>query len=460
MEGFRFNAVISRFFASAKPHVCWTVLTLLTVATLVITPARAQSRTPFVDLLPDLTFSEPSAGAPIGPVATIPLAAQVDLREQPFFSFVYSSLFQQNIDLEFQNPNGQFLVESAPTTNRVRITLPRTSGFSRLWTISLTNLLIPNVSSYQVAKLAFVNPNPNRHSLVLQALGFSENAPSPEPRISITASNGVNQLFFYNGYVRYAPDFQSGWTIIPDARNYFTNQSLGNGFFSVAPFDLPIPPVNLDTNIGGSGSGGYMNVRVRPGFQIVANQLLLTNTVGFCMNLVTAPNPLPNGTAIIKLDEPYSIVPSGASNILSSFLEAFGPVDPSRLCINLYQNGAWTDPNQTLGPGEGVIFYNPGEEFNVTFVGSHLTGTLMNYVPAGLSIRAPLIPDSGGLSTRHGYQPTAGDTVTRVSFGTVQTYTFTEDGVWDPSEPSIGSSEGVLINAKQASVWTRFFSVR
>src|SRR3954454_18853027 len=109
-----------------------------------------------------------------------------------------------------------------------------------------------------------------------------------------------------------------------------------------------------------------MNVGIRPGFQIIANQLLLTNTVGFCMNLVS-PGAISSGSAMIKLDEPYSIVPFGASNILSSFLETFGPVDPSRLCINLFENGAWTDPNQTLGPGEGVIFYNPGEEFNITF---------------------------------------------------------------------------------------------
>ena len=82
----------------------------------------------------------------------------------------------------------------------------------------------------------------------------------------------------------------------------------------------------------------------------------------------------------------------------------------------------------------------------------------MNQVPAGISIRASLIPDNGGISTRHGFQPTVGDTVTRFLSGNVVTYVYGEGGVWDPAEPTIASGEGVLINAQNPFVWTRYFS--
>jgi hypothetical protein len=211
-----------------------------------------------------------------------------------------------------------------------------------------------------------------------------------------------------------------------------------------------------------------MNVRVRPGFQIIANQLRSfddDDSVGarfhpdFIFGSNSATGALSNGSALIKLDEAYPFVPPSAAKILESVLELFPAIDSSRVCINLYENGAWTDPNQTLAPGEGVIIYNPGNEFTVTFVGIPLSGELMNYVPAGPSLRSPMIPQSGRISTDQGYLPTPGDTVARMLNGSLLTYTFTVENRWDPSEPSLATGEGVLINAKQASVWTRFFRV-
>src|SRR2546423_7249925 len=117
---FTFKALISNCFVSGKRLVCRIFFVCITLAVGASASVHAQSRTPFLDLLPSLTYSEPSVGAPIGPTAYIPASNQADVREQPTFSFVYCSLFQQNVDLELYNSAGQPLVESAPTTNKVR----------------------------------------------------------------------------------------------------------------------------------------------------------------------------------------------------------------------------------------------------------------------------------------------------------------------------------------------------
>jgi hypothetical protein len=474
--GFRtFKAFIShlqwRQRRDATPRLSQRVLTytILTCFILAIASANvsAQSRTPFLDLLPSLKFSDAPQNVPLRitdsttaqmPVLIDGIPGPVDLREQPYFSIIYSSCLQQNVDLDLRDSAGHSLVQSPPLIGKVRLTLPKTGGFPRLWTVSLTNSLVPNVDKAVVASLSFLDPNPRPPCLEIQALGFSESAPSSEPKISIATSGATNNVFFYNGYLRGAPTVDAAWTTIPSARNNFQTNAGASAFFTVAPFALPIPPVNLDTNFG-SAPGGYMSVHVNTGFSIIANQLRETNTVSACLNTNRVMGTIPNGSAIIKLDEAYSFVPTGASNILDSLLRTFGQIDPSTVCMNVYENGAWTDPNQTLAPGEAVIFYNPADEFTVYFIGSALSGTMMNYVPAGLSLRAGMLNDVGGISTLHGYQPSVGDTVTRFSSGTFTTYTFTAPGVWDPSEPVLHSGEGVLINAKQPTVWTRFFSM-
>lgn len=457
------------YFLRHNPMKLIVACTFLAAA--LMRTAHAQSWTPFLDLLPGLTYSQPSTGAPIGPTAYIPSSTAIDLREQPYFSFIYTSGFQQNIDLQLRNAAGEALAESGPFTNTIRITLPRTAGYSRLWTVPLTNLLKPNLIDYHVATFSFLHLNPIPNRINIEALGFSTNFPSPEPRVFIAASNSTdsastnseasvtNQLFFYNGVLRYAPDLESNWTLVPAARNRLeTNSSIGMGFFATAAFALPPPPpVNLYTNLPSGGGGGYINVRVPHGFQIVANQLVYSNTVS--AGLFGNPNgTIPNHSAIIRLDEPYSFVPPGASEILASFLETFGPIDRARICMNLYEDGVWSDPNQSIAPGEGFIFYNPGEEFTALFVGSALTGILMNEVPAGLSIRAPLAVDAGGITSLHNLRPSIGDTVTRATASGLVTYTFTEPGVWDPSEPFLKTGEGVLINAQHAFTWTRVFN--
>jgi len=420
--------------------------------------------------LPTLTYSQPSEGAPIGPTAFIPASVSIDLREQPYFSFVYSSGFQVNLDLELRNSAGKVLAAFGASPNLVRITLPRTSGFPRLWTVALTNLLKTNVTDFRVAAFAFLNPTPHPHLIKIDGLGFSTNAPSPSPHLAleiaspsnadITANNSAlsAQLFFYNGSVRYAPDLQSDWTLVPAARNLAQTNIQGTGFFTLVPSPLETPPMNLDTNIAPAGTGGFINIPIRSGFQIIANELVYSNTVatGFIPN---PPGTLPDGSAIIRLEEPYSYVPPNASNILSAFLQTFGPIDPARININLYQNGVWTDPNESIAPGEAMIFYNPGNEFTAVSLGNFVTGNLMTYVPAGVSIRAPLIPQSGGITTVHKFQPSIGDTVTRITAAGLITYAFVEPGVWDPSEPILEQAEGFLINAQKPFTWTSFFSL-
>jgi hypothetical protein len=429
---------------------------------------RAPMRTPFLDLLPGLKVSgmtaDPFLKISSGAVAELPAViygaeVRIDLREQRYFSFIYSSCLQENVDLEFRNAAGQALVGGGPVTNSIRVTLPRTGGYPRLWTVALTNAVVQNGSDYLVRAMSLL-PNPKPACLEIQALGFSADAPSGEAKVSIQSTNGVNEVFFYNGALQFAANVDSGWETLRSARNNFVSNGENSGFFSVLPFEIPIPAVNLDTNNPSAAPGGYMSVKVRAGFSMFSNQLRATNLVGVCITTNFIQGTLLNGAAVIKINEPLPFVPAGATNIVKGVLEKFGPIDPATIAVNVYENGEWTNPNETLAPGEGVIFFNPGEEFTLFFIMTPLTGILMNDVPAGYSVRGAMTPLSGGITSTHGYRPSVGDTVTRMdSLGTLTTFTYTATG-WDPFEPSLNMGEAVLVNAKEATVWTRFFSVR
>jgi hypothetical protein len=429
---------------------------------------------PFFDLLPHMS---PSFG-PERPVkideprtANLPgeingASVQLNMVEQPFFSFIYSSSMDQNFDLELLNAAGQSMIQNIEGDRNFRVTLPRTGGFSRLWTISLRNFLNTNLTQFEAVTLSFLYPQPKPSSLEIHALGFSRMAPSAEPKVAFSKAVTTNRLLFYNGYLQTAASLDSPWVTIPGARSGMMVTNSRDGFFKVVPMKLPFPPVSsAPTNIA-SGTGGYMTVAVRSGFSIISNQLRTEkDTVGarlntnFIFGADFGPTTLANGSAVIKLDEAYSFVPSGSSNIVSSLLEILPSIDASQISVNLYQDGAWTDPNQTLAPGDPVIFFNQGSEFTVAFVGLTLRGNLINHVPAGISLRSAMLPDVGPISRHHGFVPTPGDTITRLIYDSPQTYTFTEANTWDPSEPTLSTGEGVVINAVTSSIWFRFFTL-
>jgi len=110
--------------------------------------------------------------------------------------------------------------------------------------------------------------------------------------------------------------------------------------------------------------------------------------------------------------------------------------------INSFSSGAWTDPNMTLAPGEGVIAI-AGSSTTLTFKGEVLQGYLVNPIPSGMSIRASKYPKSDLISSL-GFPLGNGDSVTRRINGNYTTYTY-HNGIWTPTPPTINAGEAFWI---------------
>ena len=171
---------------------------------------------------------------------------------------------------------------------------------------------------------------------------------------------------------------------------------------------------------------GYMNVTAPQGFSIIANQLNSTNnSIG---SLIPSPN---NGSIVYKF----------VNGVLTANNYFF----------------SWTDPNMTLNPGEGVIFYNAGPGGSTfTFVGEVKQGTLSTQLPAGFSIISSQVPQAGLISTDLGMPiPNNGDIVYQGGTFTANNYFFG----WSGGEPNLGVGEAVLTYKTAAQTWTRNFTV-
>ncbi len=157
------------------------------------------------------------------------------------------------------------------------------------------------------------------------------------------------------------------------------------------------------------------------------------NTVGEVLKVV------PNGTHLLKFD-----------HATQEFLPR-----------NVFHAGHWSDPQQTLAPGEGAFIFIPGHRpAIVTFTGNcHYGGSV--FVPAGISLISS--PDCGTINfaplvpppiPRFGwdslsFDPQEGDVV--YSFDNTeqrfQIHTF-RNGAWD-SLPRIGVAESCFVQTTQ-----------
>src|ERR1051325_5515935 len=174
---------------------------------------------------------------------------------------------------------------------------------------------------------------------------------------------------------------------------------------------------------------GYVNLSLPAGYTMIANPLNTTNnTIG---SLIT---DFPNFGNLLKWN--------GTGFTVATF--AFG---------------SWDQPNITLNPGEGA-FVNIGSPFTLTFVGDVMQGSLTNPIPAGYSIRASQVPQSGGVSTTLGLtQLGTFDNLLVWTGSGYQIYTVLPGGAWDPSEPQINVGQSFFVNASAPTSWQRTFSV-
>jgi hypothetical protein len=172
---------------------------------------------------------------------------------------------------------------------------------------------------------------------------------------------------------------------------------------------------------------GYVNLSLPVGYSMIANPLNTTNNT-----LNALLSDVPNSTQLLKWN--------GTGFDVATFFF-----------------GAW-DNNLTLDPGEGA-FINLGAAHTVTFVGEVMQGSLVNPIPAGYSIRASQVPQSGGVTTTLGLTQLDNGSQILLWNGSgydVHTLFF---GNWDPSEPTVNVGQSFFINAGAATSWTRTFSV-
>jgi hypothetical protein len=184
---------------------------------------------------------------------------------------------------------------------------------------------------------------------------------------------------------------------------------------------------------------GYINVVCKPGFNLIADQLITSNTTVAAL----FPN-VPGGSQVLKW--------AGSGFTINNY-------DPD------FQE--WDNPNQTVGIGEGCFLFNPTTtNITVTFVGDVPQGNLTNSIPHNYSLQSSQVPQAGKLQTDLGYIPSPNDTVLRWNNGYpgpsgYLIYTYDADFLeWD-LEPTLNVGEGffILRNAPGVGAWTRQFSV-
>ena len=173
---------------------------------------------------------------------------------------------------------------------------------------------------------------------------------------------------------------------------------------------------------------GYTRVTYPVGKSLIANPLSREdgNTLA---KLFTG---FPDGTTLAKLDE------------------ATG-----ELTVNVFEGGAWENPEMTLDPGEGAVLDLAGENaVTVDYFGVALQGDLASVIPARAALRSALTPAEGGVASVLGLPEVDGLEVQLLhnESGAYVTYTFSDE-VWQPSEPSVALGQAFRVTAVAALEW-------
>jgi hypothetical protein len=126
----------------------------------------------------------------------------------------------------------------------------------------------------------------------------------------------------------------------------------------------------------------------------------------------------------------------------------------------LYSGSAWSGPDFTLIPGEGVFVSNTnGSAFELTFKGEVLQGFLSRAVSTGFSIRSSPTPEAGAVPTLLGFTPVGDDEVQRYLSGSPESFQYFSGFGWVPSEPQADVGEAFWFNPISSRTLERTFSV-
>jgi len=193
-------------------------------------------------------------------------------------------------------------------------------------------------------------------------------------------------------------------------------------------------------NVYSVNAVGYINKTIGPNYNLLANPFKVADE-----SLDSIMPTAGNGTVIYK--------PSGGSFEIRTYDSSIPGWDP--------------DGALTINLGNGVICYNPGANYTVTFVGevqqSVGGAAIQNAVGAGQSIKSSKVSQAGPISTALGFNPTANVTAYQydpsgLGFASPNSYAVS-DGFWDPAEPVLGYAEALILDSAAPQSWDRVFTV-
>jgi hypothetical protein len=174
---------------------------------------------------------------------------------------------------------------------------------------------------------------------------------------------------------------------------------------------------------------GYLSITLPPGFSMIANPLqATTNTVGKVFK------DWPDGTTLNKFDT-----------------QLF------RLAENEVKSSQWTNPSESLMPGEGAIFFNPTSDYrSVCFMGEIPPPDLSIPIPSGFSMCSSPVPHSGSLIEDLEF-PIANGDVIHVFDRDKQQYALYpyENGNWTAGAPTLSVGEAFWVAKTEPGTWTR-----
>ncbi len=180
---------------------------------------------------------------------------------------------------------------------------------------------------------------------------------------------------------------------------------------------------------------GYVNLALKPGFQLICNPLDNKAANGNTVSNLFAP--CPDGTTVYVFDK--------AAQKFNTIGKEFGE---------------WSNPNALLLPGDGAfVLLPPAVNVTVTAVGDVKQGTLTWPIIKGLQIVSSQVPQAGKIQADLKYTPEEGDTVYQFDV-TAQKYLTRsyEFGAWS-LEPTLAVGEAVFLLSPNPKSWNRTFSV-
>jgi hypothetical protein len=155
---------------------------------------------------------------------------------------------------------------------------------------------------------------------------------------------------------------------------------------------------------------GYINVDVPPGFSIIADQLYATNQqTSQTIDAILGPTLLStnaSGVDVYAQNGGVVIFLWGGTGFQAPLI-----VEQLQVGIQPAWSSSYLATNNSFNPGQAAFIYNPGADFQMTFVGQVPQGSVTNVLTPGFNLVSSIVPQTGAIDTDLGEVPGLDDVV-------------------------------------------------